>query len=835
MKSLKIKNTNISQGTCKKSIHKRSTNYSILASLIFALQISGVEPTYADNPNIGGIKGVDLMPGFDKSKPKSEKSAAYLQKSGAKIGVQNPDKELKMLNTRSDKLGFTTITYQQEYSGIPVIGGQIKAHFDKDGNLYSITNTYLPNVSVNPTPSINEDNAKNTALQSLVSEYGPLTEPTISARLTVINLGVIKGTQGAEDNLAFEIHVVAKNAENEMVDDLIYVDAHQGNTLLKSSNIHDALQRRAYDLLGNPDANAGLALVYPNAPVWVEGDTLPTPISAVNRAINFTGTTYNLFLNLFGRDGPDFIGSKMDVAVNWGALNAFNRCTPNSTDQLSVFGTINALSLASDDIVGHEWGHCYHTHSTGGFIYSGQSGAVGEAFSDIIGEVVDSITLDSALYVNDDLHKPPRHQLSNDGGACPIGSKFFGGVTIYVPNLPSENSMRWVDSDEWFIRDMWNPHCTGTPDKVSDPLYTCSLTNDNGGVHLNSTIISHVFALVSDGGTFNGSKIRQIGMDKAFPIFYRAIDTYSTPTTNFSQYADNLMMSCRDLIGEKVTSIDSLNQVAPITSADCDELEKAITAGELRQAPNCPPELNNIISQSSVAIPLSDACGTANGRRCESLVGNVIADTMRAQLGTDFALHNSGGIRAALTCPVTDDPLDPCPAYVTPPPPYIITDGQVRRTVPFLQNLAVKIRVSGVQIKDILENGVSFLPSTINNGRYPQISGLCFTYDISATPRTAPGTGNRVKQVFLQAPNGSCSTTPLDVSDPTPRYLMGTIDFIANGGDGYPVIPPEGGVTYGPVVNLILPGIQGKLLAPAIQGRSKCITSGAVACPVVLP
>ncbi len=834
MKKVKLKNTILNQGACKKFLYRHSKNYSILTSLIFALQVCGLQPTYADNPNIGGIKGIDLMPGFDKSKSKSEKSSAYLQNKGANLGVKNPDKELKVLNTRSDKLGFTTITYQQEYSGIPVIGGQVKAHFDKDGNLYSLTNTYLPNVTVNPTPSIHEDNAKDTALKSLLTEYGPLTEPIITARLTVINLGVIQGARSPEDNLAFEIHVIAKNAENEMVDDLVYIDAHQGNKLLKSSNIHDALQRRAYDLLGNPNADAGLALVYPNSPVWVEGNTLPTPISAVNRAINFTGATYNLFLNLFERDGPDFIGSKMDVAVNWGVLNAFNRCTVNSTEQLSVFGTVNALSLASDDIVGHEWGHCYHTHSTGGFIYSHQSGAVGEAFSDIVGEVVDSIALDSALYVNDDLHKPPRQQISNNGGACST-SKFFKGAPYSGPDLPKENSNRWLQSEEFLLRDLWNPHCTNNPEKVSDPVYTCSFTLDNGGVHYNSTIISHVFALLSDGGSFNGAQIRKIGQDKAFPIFYRAIDTYSTPTTNFSQYADNLMMSCRDLIGEKVTSIDSLNKIAPITSADCGELEKAITAGELRQAPNCPPETNNIISQSNIAIPPTDACGTPNGRRCESLVGDVVADTMRAQLGTDFALHNSGGIRAGLTCPATDDPLDPCPAYISPPPPYIITDGQVRRVIPFITNLAVKVRVSGVQIKDILENGVSFLPGNTGNGRYPQISGLCFTYDISATPRTTLGTGNRVKQVFLQAPNGGCSTTPLDVTDPTPRYLMGTLDFIANGGDGYPVIPPEGGVTYGPVVDLVIPGIQGKLLAPTIQGRSKCITSGATPCPVILP
>ena len=57
------------------------------------------------------------------------------------------------------------------------------------------------------------------------------------------------------------------------------------------------------------------------------------------------------------------------------------------------------------------------------------------------------------------------------------------------------------------------------------------------------------------------------------------------------------------------------------------------------------------------AIPRADECGNGDGRLCESLVGNVVTDAMRAAytpIGVDFAITNSGGLRADLTCPDPD-------------------------------------------------------------------------------------------------------------------------------------------------------------------------------------
>ena len=63
------------------------------------------------------------------------------------------------------------------------------------------------------------------------------------------------------------------------------------------------------------------------------------------------------------------------------------------------------------------------------------------------------------------------------------------------------------------------------------------------------------------------------------------------------------------------------------------------------------------------------------------------------------------------------------------PPPYPITRGPVLSVLPF-GNVVFTVNVNGAELKTMLENGVSLMPS--DEGRFPQVSGLCFTYDISA-------------------------------------------------------------------------------------------------------
>jgi 2',3'-cyclic-nucleotide 2'-phosphodiesterase (5'-nucleotidase family) len=186
------------------------------------------------------------------------------------------------------------------------------------------------------------------------------------------------------------------------------------------------------------------------------------------------------------------------------------------------------------------------------------------------------------------------------------------------------------------------------------------------------------------------------------------------------------------------------------------------------------PILATPIGSATKYIPRADACGRSDGRLCESLVGDVSTDAMRLTYSTDFAITNSGGLRADLTCPTVDIADDFCPPYT--PPPYVITRGSVLSVLPF-GNVVATVSVSGAELKAFLENGVSSMPGA--NGRFPQVSGLCFTYDIEAP------VNSRVLSAVRQAADGSCTGGVVDLTVAS-TYSLAINDFMATGGDGYP-------------------------------------------------
>jgi 2',3'-cyclic-nucleotide 2'-phosphodiesterase (5'-nucleotidase family) len=215
-----------------------------------------------------------------------------------------------------------------------------------------------------------------------------------------------------------------------------------------------------------------------------------------------------------------------------------------------------------------------------------------------------------------------------------------------------------------------------------------------------------------------------------------------------------------------------------------------------------------------VEILRSDVCGRADGRLCESLVGDATTDAMRtkyAPIGTEFAITNSGGLRDRLTCPPTGGGGGFCPVFT--PPPYLITRGQVIAVLPF-GNVVVTLSVNGAELKTMLENGVSSMPAA--NGRFPQVSGLCFTYDIEAP------VGSRVTGAVRQAVDGTCTGAAIDLTAGS-TYKIAENDFMTAGGDGYPNF-----VSRSTTQDIMAQTLEDYVaanspIAPSIQGRIKCL------------
>lgn len=183
---------------------------------------------------------------------------------------------------------------------------------------------------------------------------------------------------------------------------------------------------------------------------------------------------------------------------------------------------------------------------------------------------------------------------------------------------------------------------------------------------------------------------------------------------------------------------------------------KLIPIGPDRQRPD--PKIAEIVDRykNQTAALLEEVIGEAQvglqgkgSRGRETNLGNLVADVLREDAQADAALMNAGGLRAD------------------------ILKGPIRMkdlfsVLPFSNHLVV-LRVTGRELKEILEHGLSDLSGT--GGQFPQVSGLRLTYK-----STAPS-GQRISAVWVRE-------KPLD---PETWYTLATNDFLMAGGDGYAI------------------------------------------------
>jgi Zn-dependent metalloprotease len=156
------------------------------------------------------------------------------------------------------------------------------------------------------------------------------------------------------------------------------------------------------------------------------------------------------------------------------------------------------------------------------------------------------------------------------------------------------DSYRWLmgekaESFDGAIRDMWTPTCFGDPGKVSDVEYKCS-SDDSGGVHGNSGVPNHLYALLVDGGTYNGVSVPGIGLDKAASLWWQTQTAHLTPTSDFRDMADGLEASCAELTGQPTPQLVVKRETPAtdgpaITAADCAAVAAALEATQMRLDP----------------------------------------------------------------------------------------------------------------------------------------------------------------------------------------------------------------------------------------------------------
>jgi bacillolysin len=261
---------------------------------------------------------------------------------------------------------------------------------------------------------------------------------------------------------------------------------------------------------------------------WSDGAVVDAHVHA--------GWTYDYFFHRYGRRGID----DHDLPIR-----SVTHFLPRSQEFANAFwdpfsravyygdgdGSFAPFSGALDVAV-HELTHGVTQHTWDG-VYAGESGALDEAFSDIMATGAEFF------------HQPP-------GGARLHADYFLGEDLPFV-----------YDPPRTAIRSMENPalFCSEELDVCDADHYSLLYRGprDNGGVHHNSGVANQAFYLLVEGGVnrTSGRRVTGLGPERraeAEHVFYRAFTLYLTPSATFADARTATVQAALDLYGEAVAT-----------------------------------------------------------------------------------------------------------------------------------------------------------------------------------------------------------------------------------------------------------------------------------------
>ncbi len=386
--------------------------------------------------------------------------------------MTDPVSELVAGRQSVDEIGMAHVQMAQVYKGVPVFGAGMAVHFSADNKIQTVNGHYIPGIAVSTDPDISVDAAVSTAL----SDYSaPAAASSFEPPLLVIY-----SQGGTQSILAWKITLANEDPPARMV---YFVDAHNGAIAAHYDALEAAKNRRTYTA-GNGTSIPGTLLI-------TEGGSSSDYV--VQAAHDNIGLTYDYYFNTFGRDSYNGAGATLTSTVHYS--NGYNNAYWNGQQMVYGDGDGNVFSPLSLglDVVAHELTHGV-TQSTADLVYSYQSGALNESYSDVFGAMVD----------RDD---------------------WLMGEDVYTPHTPGDA-----------LRSLSNPTLYGQPDNMSNYVNT---TSDNGGVHTNSGIPNKAAYNIATA----------IGKDKMEKIWYRTLTVYLNSGSQFTDARDASVQAATDLYG----------------------------------------------------------------------------------------------------------------------------------------------------------------------------------------------------------------------------------------------------------------------------------------------
>jgi thermolysin len=460
--------------------------------------------------------------------------------------------------------------YHQTHEGVPVWGATVTLQHRNGVPLSTFGGVY-EGLQIDTTPSITSDRARAIVAARAgvpIGRFAPAPLYVVAESPAGPRLAYVVGATGkdltrsqyfvdAHDGTVFAVRAVTRAAAAVGLGIGVKRDRKKVSASLLGGMFVaiDALRPtpiETYDLRG--DMERAIAVLNGSEPLGAadlasDADNVWTDAAVVDAHVH-AGWAYDYLFKRFGRRGVDDRGLPIVSLVHPVLRTDIERFIDTAPPSISgaprevphffvnaayqgngfvVYGDglppgfvlaspngdleVDYLSGALD-IVAHEIGHGV-VESTSNLEFEGESGALNEAFCDILGASVEFFFQSSG-------RSPRSDYLIAEDVLAPVAARSFA-----------------------------NPAQLGQPDHYSQRFQG---TADNGGVHINSGIPNHVFYLAIEGGTHATSGVQVTGVGAARradieQVFFRAFTLMLPVRATFAMARAATLQSAQDLFG----------------------------------------------------------------------------------------------------------------------------------------------------------------------------------------------------------------------------------------------------------------------------------------------
>ncbi|HEX6084476.1 MAG TPA: M4 family metallopeptidase [Thermoanaerobaculia bacterium] len=435
--------------------------------------------------------------------PGSAKKASqeFLKAQKALLGLTGSE-DFEPVSETTDELGQKHVKLQQKLRGLTVVGAEYIVHSDRSGKVIAMNGRVALDRNLPRNPTLNGW----SAIERAASQAG-IVDGTFGDNPTLVY--VINDRSNAF--LAWTTTVSYNDGQEHL--DILYADATNGDLVMQDAVIQHARNRRTY--------NGNNTSTLPGTLILQETSGSTTDVT-IQKAHEYAGTTYDYYSAIHGRDSYNNAGATLNSTTHHrvGYNNAFwngSQMVYGDGDG-SQFGPF-ARAL---DVVSHELTHAVTEYSAN-LVYQNEPGALNEATSDILGAAAEAWKYGVI-----------------DARTWKIGEDCYTPAT-------AGDALRYMN----------DPIADGSSYDYYPTRYTG--TGDYGGVHLNSGIANLAVYLMTVGGTHPRGKTSvavtaldvtpMTSLNMAAKIWYRALTTYMTSSTNFAGARTATAQAATDLYG----------------------------------------------------------------------------------------------------------------------------------------------------------------------------------------------------------------------------------------------------------------------------------------------